>query len=43
LGVTFVTVGAKHAPLGAHRHTRFDLLDRRRVVLAENLRFPIHR
>src|SRR5439155_26085648 len=43
LGVTFLTVGAKHAPLAARRHTAFELLDRRRVVLAENLSFRIHR
>src|SRR5207249_10262213 len=43
LGVTFVTVGAKHAPLGARRYTRFDLLDRRRFVLAESPRFRLLR
>ncbi len=38
LGVTFVTVGAKHAALAAGRHAGFNLFDRRRVVLAEDFR-----
>ena len=42
LRVTFVTIRAKHGPFAASRDTGFNLLDRCRVVLAENFRLLAH-
>src|SRR5215831_15973856 len=42
LRVTLMAIGAKHAALTAGRDTGFDLLDRRSVVLPENLRRSAH-
>src|ERR1051326_4419266 len=43
LGITFVSIGAKHRALATSRDARFDLFDRRLVVLAKNLRSYLHR
>ena len=43
LRITFVAVGAKHAAFAAGRYAGLDLLDRRRVVLAEDFCFGFHR